>query len=426
VEGKIEYIFLFSSLGGIFVLLVLISYCDIAIRTVKLALYQLIAPIPILARLVPGEQGGKVFSNWLKATISTYVEVFIRLAILYFAVLVIVQITHSWTDVFTSAFGNGANPIISLLTMAFLIIGIILFVKQAPEIIKEITGLDGGKYNPLKSMKQGLSLLAGGIAGASPIAAVRAWEQAGQAKNFLDFTAIGNQYKRKLAKQEAKAQGAKMTDRMGDSFRKAFGLETKLERDTRRIDRGLDMKGKVQEFKNDTDGDIVLEFLDKKGNKTTRTIKKGETVPLDDKMINALQHKKDINARTLSDFDEKIRHIKEGKDLDQKYIDFRGKIKKKALEKINEGHNHIKQHLVLADGTDLGEMNYAAMKAYEESRVAAGAKADELQMIKEAVMKAEDKMWVEYANWAIEADQGGEIHTWFNQAKQMHDEVGIY
>ena len=86
-QNKISYTFIISTIAGAFVVFVLASYCiDIAIRLVKLAVFQLIAPLPILARIVPNEQTKKIFSNWLKATISTYVEVFIRLGILFFAV----------------------------------------------------------------------------------------------------------------------------------------------------------------------------------------------------------------------------------------------------------------------------------------------------------------------------------------------------
>ena len=90
IIDKIEYTWLISTAVGVFVVIVLVSYCvDIAIRAIKLAAYQLIAPIPILARLLPNENGNKVFSNWVKACISTYLEVFIRLGILFFVVLII-------------------------------------------------------------------------------------------------------------------------------------------------------------------------------------------------------------------------------------------------------------------------------------------------------------------------------------------------
>lgn len=479
VDGKITYYYIISTIAGAFVLLVLLSYCfDIALRMVKLAVFEIMAPLPILCRIVPNEQASKVFSNWLKATISTYIEVFIRMAILFFGVWIIKIVINNITSLFVGF--SSASPEIVLIAQVLVIVGIIMFIKQAPEIIKEITGLDGGKYNPLKTAKQGLSFIAGGIAGGSPLAAYRAWEQAGQAKDLLDFSAIGNQYKRREAKKEAKAQGASTKDRAYDALRKRFGFETKLEEANRRIDRGLDMSGQVQEFKNETDG--AIEIINADG--STTKFDKGDMVQMDDKTINALQHKKDVNAQTLSEKDEAIRHIKEGKDLDQKYIDWRGKIKKKALEKINEGHNNIKKDLVVgsarvamkdANGNAIldangnqkyedmnyykledyiskmsgvlsqselnsltqerdrifqsgnkGTMNYAAMLAYKQSRINAGADASEISMLEDTIKTAEDKMWVEYSDWALKNDKGGEISSWFEQAVQMHDEIGLY
>lgn len=476
IDDKVTYLFFFDIVTGIFVLFVMISYClDMALRLVKLAVYELIAPLPILARIIPHEQAGKIFSNWLKATLSTFAEVFIRIAILYFAVIIIATVGSSLDNLFLDgAFATeGALPFTRLIAQMLIIVGIVLFVKQAPEIIKEITGLDGSKYNVLKSAKQGFSLIAGGVvgglAGASrnPLSriadGVRAWEGAGKAKSLTDFSSIGNQFRRRQLQKEAKEQGASGRDRMGDRVRKAFGFETKLEQANRNLERGLDMNGNVQRLKNDTEdaiysyvtdangkfiyedardehGNIIYEKdeagnykLDASGNKIAKKQKKkekiiGKNAPFDmtEEMMTKLQNQKDQLAIYMSQIDEQIRQVKDGQKVDQQYIDLRGKIKKKALEKINEGHNHIKQHLVLEDGTDLGEMNYAAMKAYEESRVAAGATAEELQMIKTAVMKAEDEMWVKYANWAIQDDVGGEISTWYDQAVQYHDKVGIY
>lgn len=167
VEGDVTYYWIISTIAGIFVLFVLIQYCfDIAVRAVKLAVYELIAPLPILARIIPGDQGSKVFSNWTKATLSTYVEVFIRLAILFFSVLIIKIVIQNFPNFLAPLFGGGVGFTVALFAQMFLIVGIILFVKQAPEIIKELTGLDGSKYNPLKSAMQTAALLGGGITSA--------------------------------------------------------------------------------------------------------------------------------------------------------------------------------------------------------------------------------------------------------------------
>mgnify|MGYP005773379889 CR=1 FL=1 len=171
VDGGVTYYYIISTVAGVFVLFVLLSYCfDIALRLIKLAVYQLIAPLPILARIMPGEQGGKVFSNWIKATISTYVEVFIRLAILFFAILIIKIVVQNFPSVFNGIFGGSEGFTVRLFAQLFIIIGIILFIKQAPGMIKDITGLDGGKFG--KSFIRGIGML-GATFGGGATAAIR-------------------------------------------------------------------------------------------------------------------------------------------------------------------------------------------------------------------------------------------------------------
>ena len=171
-DGNVTYYYIISTVVGVFVLLVLLSYCiDVAIRVVKLAVYELIAPLPILMRIVPSEQGNKVFSNWLKACISTYLEVFIRLAILFFAVFLAKIVVDNFTTIFAPLVSGEAGWTVVLFAQMFLILGIILFIKQAPGLIKEITGLDGGKYSMFGGIKQGLSAI--GAMGALGTGAVR-------------------------------------------------------------------------------------------------------------------------------------------------------------------------------------------------------------------------------------------------------------
>ena len=174
-ESTMTYYPIISTIAGAFVFLVLLSYCiDIAVRTIKLAVFELIAPLPILARIMPGEQGEKVFSNWVKACISTYVEVFIRLAILFFAVLIIKIVIQNIPTIFLDlGLLNGeVGILVFLFTQAFLVIGIILFVKQAPQILKDITGLDSGKYG--KSLMKGFGMMTASLGGGAT-AAIRSF-----------------------------------------------------------------------------------------------------------------------------------------------------------------------------------------------------------------------------------------------------------
>lgn len=184
VDGGVTYYYIISTIAGVCVLIVMISYCfDVALRLVKLAVFQLIAPLPILARIMPGEQGNKVFSNWLKATISTYVEVFIRLAILFFGVLIINIVVQNFTTIFNDVWTGSDALTIKLFAQLFIILGIILFIQQAPKILKDITGLDSGKYNVFGSAFKAAAMLGGGVT-----AAVRNWNDKENIKGNNAFT----------------------------------------------------------------------------------------------------------------------------------------------------------------------------------------------------------------------------------------------
>ncbi len=175
VDDKINYIFVLDILCGAFVLFVLVTYCfDMALRLVKLAVYELIAPLPILSRIIPNENTGKMFNNWIKATLSTFVEVFIRIAILYFAVIIIVTVGSSIDNIFSTASYSNADalPFVISIAKVLVVVGIILFVKQAPQIIKELTGLDGGKYG--KSLMKGAGMMFASM-GAGATAAIRSF-----------------------------------------------------------------------------------------------------------------------------------------------------------------------------------------------------------------------------------------------------------
>ncbi len=170
--NDISYTFIISTIAGIFVVFVLVSYCiEIAIRLVKLAVFQIMAPLPILARIVPKEDTKKIFSNWLKATISAYVEVFIRLGVLFFVVFIVDVVVDNFNTIFDTMNNlSSVNPVLVLIAQALVILGIVLFALQLPNIIKDITGLDSGKYNVF-----GSALMSGALLGAGVTAAVRNW-----------------------------------------------------------------------------------------------------------------------------------------------------------------------------------------------------------------------------------------------------------
>ena len=194
ISDDITYLFPFDLIAGVIVLFVLVTYClDMAIRLVKLSIFELIAPIPIMARIIPDEKVSKVFSNWLKATLSTFAEVFIRIAILYLAVIIIATLGDSIPNAIGSAFTGNASVFVEMIAQALIIIGIVLFVKQAPGIIKDITGLDSNKYNVLGSAMKGFNGLR-----LLPKVATQSWNNTEDNPNYNKFGNGLNRFKNAL------------------------------------------------------------------------------------------------------------------------------------------------------------------------------------------------------------------------------------
>ena len=142
-EHKIDYNFFLQFVCGCFLVYVIANFCiDMAVRSVKLGYFQIIAPIPILTIMLPGQK--KIFDNWLKNTISTFLDIFIRIAVIYLGVLLINKLPNlgdAWTQSATDA-----NLRFNFWARALLIVGILIFMKQAPKLISDIFGLPSGSF----------------------------------------------------------------------------------------------------------------------------------------------------------------------------------------------------------------------------------------------------------------------------------------
>jgi len=328
VKGDVSYYFLIAPAAGVFVLFVLLSYClDMALRLVKLAVYELIAPIPLFARMIPNDQAKKVFSNWVNATLSTFAEVFIRIAILYFSVMLISAATSSINDLFKPLVSGSARFDLLLFAQALIIIGIVLFVKQAPEIIKEITGLDSGKFNVLKSAKQGFAAVAGGIAGGTPAAAVRAWEETGKDGSLKS---IGNQFKRRQAAKEAELMGATRRDRLNNRARGMLGFGTTKEAADYNLEHNRNLNGNYLTATNDTGSRI----LDIHGHEL---IADNATFELNEENIRKLNQAKAEYAIAKSEISEQARQKEDIDKANSVVKGFKGEMEQLAKDEMMKG-----------------------------------------------------------------------------------------
>lgn len=140
-ENNASYIPIISTFCGGFLIYVLVSFClDLGVRVVKLAFYQIISPVPIMMRILPEKKS--VFDNWVKATLSTFLEVFIRLFIMW----IVVYLVDLISDAFVEGTLNLNTPTgdIGTFGLIIIILGLFAFAKQAPKLISDVIGIDGG------------------------------------------------------------------------------------------------------------------------------------------------------------------------------------------------------------------------------------------------------------------------------------------
>ena len=163
-DGEISYLFGISTLCGAFVLYAFASFSiDMGIRAAKLAYFQVIAPVPLVMQILPGKDG--VFKDYTKKVIHTFLEVFIRISVVYIVIYLICHLQ----DLFSSVDALWGNTDLStpelMFALAFLIIGLIIFCKDAPKFFGETLGINSG------DMKLGIrdKLAKGGVYNAAGV-----------------------------------------------------------------------------------------------------------------------------------------------------------------------------------------------------------------------------------------------------------------
>ena len=168
VDGEETYAFEYIGFGGlvcsIVMTIIVIGFTlDVAVRAIKLALLRLIAPIPIISYISPGQEKDGAFGNWVKTLTSTYLSLFIRLIIIYFGIYLIILLRNddlvTWVDS-------------SLLANIFIIIGILVFMKEAPKFFQDMLGIkgDGKLFSGIGTML-GAAALGGSLVGSVSSAA---------------------------------------------------------------------------------------------------------------------------------------------------------------------------------------------------------------------------------------------------------------
>lgn len=171
-EGKLRYFWPITLIAACFCVYVLICFnFDIGIRSVKLAALQIIAPLPIVMRILPKKND--IFNKWVKTTGAVFFEVFVRILVVYL-IAVLAGTVPSVIDRIASTATELKFPIKNFAN-AFLILAIVAFAKQAPKMIGDIFGIKSGNMglSLAKRMQEGGGFVAGAAAGAGLTTAMR-------------------------------------------------------------------------------------------------------------------------------------------------------------------------------------------------------------------------------------------------------------
>ncbi len=134
--------FIALAIGVLVLYTIAIFTIQVGVRLVQLAYLQIIAPIPILMYITP--KGDDYLKKWGQQCLTTFLDFFLRTAIIYFAVAVIQNLVEANTlgEILTGGIdGSGWQ---SAYVLVIMIIAVLVFAKKVPNLLKEIFPSLGG------------------------------------------------------------------------------------------------------------------------------------------------------------------------------------------------------------------------------------------------------------------------------------------
>lgn len=130
-DDDMEYLFPLSTIAGVVAAYLFLSFSlDLGVRAAKLGALKLIAPIPIFLRITK-PKGGQ-FDKWFSEFTKTYLQVFERIVIINFAMLLISFVSD------INIFASGGGLFINVIATVVVILGILKFAKDAPKMLEDI------------------------------------------------------------------------------------------------------------------------------------------------------------------------------------------------------------------------------------------------------------------------------------------------
>lgn len=135
--------FIALAVGAFALYTIIVFTIQVGIRVIQLAYLQIIAPIPIMMYITP--KGDEQLKKWVSQCTTTFLDFFLRTAIIYFAVFAIQSLWSSDTIANILTAGNiSQSGWQKAYVMVVMVLAILLFAKKVPNLLKEIFPSLGG------------------------------------------------------------------------------------------------------------------------------------------------------------------------------------------------------------------------------------------------------------------------------------------
>ena len=134
----VDFNALISPIVGALAVYFIFSYClSVGMRTFQLAFLEIISPMAIVSYLSPKKD--TMFQKWWKIYFSTYIDVFLRIAIINVAVFLIAVIFDAnMSGTFWESVGGKTGGFTTTVMTVFIIMSLLMFAKKAPDLLKEL------------------------------------------------------------------------------------------------------------------------------------------------------------------------------------------------------------------------------------------------------------------------------------------------
>ena len=143
-EGEtMQYTYVISTVAALAAAWMFLVYSiDIGTRAVKLGALELISPIPVILNIFP-PKGQKVFETWFNQIKKTYLELFIRIAVIFLGIQICKMIPIFITMIFEAGIQSGGDAFTQCIATVLLILGVLKFCQEAPDLFKQIFAAGG-------------------------------------------------------------------------------------------------------------------------------------------------------------------------------------------------------------------------------------------------------------------------------------------